>query len=121
MEQTMEAADPMTLAAAFRDQAQRTEDGCRASSRFNPVGKGIPIAKPAGKISSTATAIFKGWGHPTAVETSGETSAAIAATSRTTAASVSDIFGCDSPTSLRLQKLPMPLDSSIENITTVMA
>src|SRR5260370_40653471 len=116
MEQTMEAADPMTLAAAFRDQAQRTEDGCRASSRFNPVGKGIPIAKPAGKISSTATAIFKGWGHPTAVETSGETSAAIAATSRTTAPRVSDIFTSDWPTSLRLQKLQIGRASCRERV-----
>src|SRR6267142_1298461 len=109
MAQTIAPADPITLAAAFSDQAHRTDDSCRASSRFKPEGNGIPIANPAGKINSTAVAIFNHWGHPTPPATSGETTAATAPTRATTATSAIDSFAPDCPTSLRLQKLPKPL------------
>src|SRR5687767_7743864 len=56
-------ADPRTLDAAFIAQAHRTEGLCQRSSRLSPVGKGMPIAKPAGAIARAVTNILAGSGH----------------------------------------------------------
>src|ERR1700722_9654943 len=65
MARQMAAAEPKTLAAAFKAQAQRTACGKLFCSRVRPVGNGIPIRKPAGAIMHTVTRIFNGNGHPT--------------------------------------------------------
>src|ERR1700722_7304497 len=121
MAQTIAPAEPITLDAAFSDQAQRTDEGCRSSNRVRPIGNGMPIAKPAGAISSTVTEIFTHNGQPTPPASTGATTAAIIATSATTAQRAIDNFPWDRPIKRRLQKLPIPLDSSIEKITTVSA
>src|SRR5271169_3384742 len=76
----MAAAEPRTLAAAFRDQAQRTEGGWSFSRRRRPQGKGIPIRNAAGKIDAAVTAIFNNRGQPAAAASKGATPKASAAT-----------------------------------------
>src|SRR5882762_8879170 len=93
-------ADPITLAAAFSDQAQRTEACWRRSSRIRPVGKGMPMQNPAGAMSMTVIAIFIDSGQPTPPARSGDTTAAIVATRTITAAIAIDSFVSDSPISL---------------------
>src|SRR5579864_4229294 len=65
MAKKIAAADPSTLAAAFRAQAQRTAPGYSAPRRAKPIGKGMPIRNPAGATRATVTATFRASGQPT--------------------------------------------------------
>src|SRR6266550_8160600 len=76
--------DPRTLAAAFNDQAHLTYKGDRISSRRSPVGKGIPMAKPAGATMSTLRTTFDQNGQPIVVLKSQARLKAITATSALT-------------------------------------
>src|SRR5258708_3034555 len=81
-------AEPSTLAAAFSDQAQRTDGEWIAFSRRSPLGKGTPIRNAAGAMASAVTAIFKPMGQVAAAVTRGEAPNASAATRMAIAASV---------------------------------
>src|SRR5689334_14900489 len=65
MAKKIAAADPKTLAAAFRAQAHRTARGYSAPRRARPIGNGMPIRKPAGATSPTVTVILRASGQPT--------------------------------------------------------
>ena len=64
--------EPSTLAAALSAHAHRTDGLCHSSSRFSPVGKGIPMTNPAGEIIRTVIAIFSHSGNPTAMGSTDE-------------------------------------------------
>ena len=81
----MDPAEPSTLDAAFRDHAHRTDGLWNCSSRPRPVGKGIPITKPAGKIISTVMSIFTGNGKPASAVVIGPAVKASTATMAATA------------------------------------
>src|SRR5882762_4947797 len=76
--------EPRTLAAAFNDQAHLTYKGDRISSRRSPVGKGIPMAKPAGATMSTLRTTFDQNGQTIAVLNNQTRLKAITATSTLT-------------------------------------
>src|SRR5450631_3303198 len=88
MARKIAAADPSTLDAAFKAQAQRTAWGNRISSHVRPVGKGMPIRKAAGAIRHTVTKIFAGKGQPTPNSLIGAATNARAETAAATAISM---------------------------------
>src|SRR5690242_12335121 len=102
MASTRAVTDPKTLAAAFSDQAQRTDALCQASRRARPVGKGMPIRNPAGKMSATVIAIFTASGRTMATVNSQETLTARSATTTATLASAAFHASAEVPTTLRL-------------------
>ena len=84
MARKIAAADPKTLDAAFKAQAQRTACGNRVSSHVKPVGKGMPIRNAAGAIRHTVTRIFASSGQPTPNSLMGDAANAITETAAAT-------------------------------------
>src|SRR6266849_5274833 len=89
MANTSAATEPSTLAAALSDHAQRTDELCHSSKRARPVGKGIPIRNPVGKISTMVARILHPSGSEMAFGSNTETSTASNAIKIATAASTS--------------------------------
>src|SRR5882724_6662976 len=111
MANTSAATEPSTLAAAFNDHAQRTEELCHFSSRARPIGKGIPMRNPAGKISATVTAIFHGSGKVMPLGSNTATSSARNPIRIATPASTALHRAAEAPMTARLEKLPTPLET----------
>src|SRR5437764_10201806 len=121
MEHTSDPTDPSTLAAAFNDQAHRTDGACHSSSRRSAVGNGIPITNPRGAIQATVSTTFNPRGSQTSddsvVDTTTANSAVISAMHPRTLINRPSLF----PSTRVLAKLPSPLETSIEKITTINA
>ncbi len=117
----MAAAEPSTLEAAFTAQAHRTDAGITLSSSVNPVGNGMPMAKPSGLMSATVISTFKANGSHTPPSQIGVTiSASSTFSAATIISTVRSLAGLPCTRRL-LAKLPQPLESSMEKMMTVRA
>src|ERR1035437_3433726 len=121
MGQTSAPTDPKTLEGAFSDHAQRKLGAGHPSRGFKPGGDGVAKTKPSGAINATVNATFRAHGSQTSEESSEDTTTASSAVSSAIKPRALIRRPSSRPSRRRRVKLPMPLDTSIEKITTVSA
>ena len=81
----------------------------------------MPMTKPSGAINPTVNATFSAHGSHTSEDSNGVTTIASSAVSSAISPRTLTILPSLRPSRRLLMKLPAPLDTSIEKITTVSA
>jgi hypothetical protein len=119
---TIVRIDPRTEADPFMPQAQGMNAGDVRRSQLIPSGIGIPMANPNGARNTIARAAFMGVVNPTSrYKKNGNRGRYTSVKAAMTRQAKEMFFRSLNFESLAEKKLPVPLNSKVENNTTLRA